>query len=117
MKIVADQIGAPTSAATIANALVTISHDNFSYPQALFAQHTGVLNLVCAGETSWHLFATAIVDELKSRGVDLAVGRILPITTAEFPTNAVRPGNFRMNASRLKDVRSYDADPGRSHFR
>ena len=40
---------------------------------------------------------------LKSRGVKLAVETIVPIATADFPTKAKRPGNSRLDLSRLKD--------------
>jgi dTDP-4-dehydrorhamnose reductase len=70
---------------------------------ALFARHGGVVNLACAGETSWHGFATAIVGGLKSRGVRFVVETITPIATADFPTKAKRPGNSRLDLSQLRD--------------
>ena len=73
LRIVADQIGAPTPARAIANAISNIVFSNASNLSALFTRHSGVVNLSCAGETSWHGFATAIVDGLKSRGVKLLV--------------------------------------------
>ena len=63
----------------------------------------GVVNLVCAGETSWHGFASAIVSGLKSRGATLAVETIVPIATADFPTKAKRPANSCLDLSRLKN--------------
>ncbi|MGZ5528970.1 MAG: sugar nucleotide-binding protein, partial [Limisphaerales bacterium] len=58
----------------------------------------------CASETSWHGFATAIVTGLKSRGVKLEVETIAPIGTKDFPTKAKRPGNSRLDLSRLRNV-------------
>jgi dTDP-4-dehydrorhamnose reductase len=58
---------------------------------------------VCAGETSWHGFASAIVSGLKSRGAELAVETIVPIATADFPTKAKRPTNSCLDLSRLKN--------------
>lgn len=103
LRIVADQTGAPTTASTIANAISNIVFSNASNLSALFARHSSVVNLSCAGETSWHGFATAIVDGLKSRGVKLLVERITPIATADFPTKAKRPGNSRLDLSQLRD--------------
>jgi dTDP-4-dehydrorhamnose reductase len=103
LRIVADQIGAPTTAAAIADAIAAIVSPNVSDLNALFLRNGGVVNLVCAGETSWHGFASAIVAGLKSRGVELAVETIVPITTADFPTKAKRPGNSRLDLSRLKN--------------
>ena len=102
LRIVADQIGAPTSAQAIASAVAGIVLPNLTTLHDQFARRGGVVNLVCAGETSWHGFATAIVGGLKSRGVTLAVESIAPIATADFPTKAVRPGNSRLDLTRLK---------------
>ncbi len=102
LRIVADQTGAPTTASTIANAVSNIVLSNASDLSGLFARHGGVVNLACAGETSWHGFATAIVGGLKSRGVKLVVKTISPIATADFPTKARRPGNSRLDLSQLQ---------------
>lgn len=102
LRIVADQIGAPTTAQAIASAVAGIVLPNLATLHDQLARRGGVVNLVCAGETSWHGFATAIVGGLRSRGVTLAVENIVPIATADFPTKAVRPGNSRLDLSRLK---------------
>ena len=104
LRIVADQIGAPTSARVIANAVVQILQSKVSVLAGQFAESGGIANIVCAGETSWHGFAAAIVAGLKSRGVRLEVEAIAPIGTQDFPTKAKRPGNSRLDLSRLKDV-------------
>ncbi|MGY3614464.1 dTDP-4-dehydrorhamnose reductase [Bradyrhizobium sp. USDA 10063] len=103
LRIVADQIGAPTTASAIADAIARIVLPNLSDLNAPFVRNSGVVNLVCAGETSWHGFASAIVAGLKSRGVELAVETIVPIATADFPTKAKRPGNSRLDLARLKN--------------
>lgn len=103
LRIVDDQVGAPTTASAIADAIAGIVLPNVSDLNALFARNSGVVNLVCAGETSWHRFASAIVAGLTSRGVELAVETIVPISTADFPTKAKRPGNSRLDLSRLKN--------------
>jgi dTDP-4-dehydrorhamnose reductase len=103
LRIVADQIGAPTTASAIANAITGILVPNLWNLNELFARNGGVVNVVCGGETSWHGFASAIVAGLKSRGVQLAVETIIPIATADFPTKATRPGNSRLDLSRLKN--------------
>ncbi|MFK4535086.1 dTDP-4-dehydrorhamnose reductase [Bradyrhizobium ottawaense] len=102
LRIVGDQIGAPTTARTVANAIADIALPNLSNLNELFARKGGVVNLVCAGETSWHGFASAIVAGLRSRGLRLEVERVIPIATADFPTKAIRPGNSRLDLSRLK---------------
>lgn len=101
LRVVADQIGSPTSASTIADAISRIIVSNSSDPEH-FTRKGGVINVVCSGETSWHGFATAIVSGLNSRGIKLAVDAIVPIATADFPTKAKRPNNSRMDLSRLE---------------
>jgi dTDP-4-dehydrorhamnose reductase len=103
LRIVADQIGAPTTASTIAATVAGIVSSNGSNLEELFARSGGVVNLACAGETSWHGFASAIVAGLKSRGARVAAETITPIATTDFPTKAKRPGNSRLDLSRLKD--------------
>jgi dTDP-4-dehydrorhamnose reductase len=103
LRIVADQIGAPTPARAIANAVAAIVLPNFANLNDLFTRKGGVVNLVCAGEASWHQFAGAIVEGLKHRGVELQVETVVPIATADFPTKAKRPGNSRLDLSRLRD--------------
>jgi dTDP-4-dehydrorhamnose reductase len=103
LRIVADQIGAPTSGTAIAYAIVGILDLNAGDISARFRKHGGVVNVVCAGETSWHGFANAIVTGLRSRGVNLLVENIIAIGTDEFPVKAKRPANSRLDLTRLRE--------------
>ncbi|MGY8667462.1 dTDP-4-dehydrorhamnose reductase [Bradyrhizobium sp. UFLA05-109] len=102
LRIVADQIGAPTSAKAIADVVANIIPRDRSGMDSVFERRKGVVNVVCAGETSWHGFAAAIVAGLKARGVDLLVETINPICTDEFPVKAKRPANSRLSLERLR---------------
>jgi dTDP-4-dehydrorhamnose reductase len=104
LRIVADQIGAPTSARVIAHAVAEILSQNSRDLAGRLARSGGVVNVVCSAETSWHGFAAAIAGGLKSRGVKLEIETIAPIGTQDFPTKAKRPGNSRLDLSRLKEV-------------
>jgi dTDP-4-dehydrorhamnose reductase len=104
LRIVADQIGAPTTARVIAGAVADILHANIADLPAAFARGGGTVNVVCSGTTSWHAFACAIVDGLRARGVTLAAEKIMPIATADYPTKAKRPGNSRLDLFRLRDT-------------
>jgi dTDP-4-dehydrorhamnose reductase len=103
LRIVADQMGAPTTALAIGKAVADIVLPKLANLNDLFARKGGVVNLACAGETTWHEFAGAIVDGLRDRGVELQVENVLPIATADFPTKAKRPSNSRLDLSRLRD--------------
>jgi dTDP-4-dehydrorhamnose reductase len=104
LRIVADQIGAPTSAALIGATLTDLLRKFGSDFSALAAASGGTLHLAASGEASWHDFATAIVAGLKARGRPLRAARIVPIKTVEYPTKAVRPLNSRLDPSRITSL-------------
>jgi dTDP-4-dehydrorhamnose reductase len=64
----------------------------------------GLVHLTAPGETSWHGFASAIINGLPERGITLAVEQIVPIRTDEYPTRAKRPHNSRLDLSRWRTV-------------
>ena len=101
LRIVADQIGAPTSAELMGETLAALlrkRHGNFS---GLAAAANGTLHLTASGEASWYDFATTIVAGLKARNLPVKARRVIPITTAEYPTKATRPSNSRLDLSRI----------------
>jgi dTDP-4-dehydrorhamnose reductase len=104
LRIVADQVGAPTSAALVADAVATIVADGVEPLRKKCVAANGLVHLAASGETSWYDFASAIVVGLRSRGVPLAVKRILPIRTDQYPTPATRPQNSRLDLGRLRRV-------------
>ena len=103
LKIVADQIGAPTSAAFVAGTLSTIVRNNLADLADAFEKAGATVHVAAAGQTSWHGFASAIADGLRRRGATLAIKRILPIPTTDYVTKAVRPLNSRLDLTRLRD--------------
>ena len=104
LRVVDDQIGAPTSAALVASAIKDMLKDDTESFRASIARSGGVVHLASAGETSWHGFADAILQGLRSRGVPLAAQHVVPIATEEFPTRAKRPANSRLNLDRLQTI-------------
>ncbi len=101
LRIVADQIGAPTSAAIIGATLTDLLRKFGGDFSALATAAGSTLHLAASGTTSWHDFATAIVAGLKARGRPVRATSIVAIKTAEFPTRAVRPLNSRLDLSRI----------------
>ena len=74
-------------------------------PRAIAAQgirEPGVRHVVTRGETSWHGFAEAIFELAEAAGVIAHRPRVVPITTAEYPTRAQRPAYSVLDASRLQ---------------
>jgi dTDP-4-dehydrorhamnose reductase len=108
LRIVADQIGAPTSARSIAEGLMSIlgetARSGRNEFRRRFESTDGLVHMSNSGETSWHGFACAVVDGLRSRGGRLAVATIAAIETSDFPTKAVRPHNSRLDTGRLYTV-------------
>jgi dTDP-4-dehydrorhamnose reductase len=104
LRIVADQIGAPTSVALLADAVTDIVADGIDHLRKRCAEANGLVHLTASGETSWHGFACAIIDGLRARGITLAVEQLVPIRTEEYPTRAKRPHNSRLDLSRWRKV-------------
>lgn len=96
LRVVADQIGAPTWAGTIADS----TRQLIQHWQAGNAGDWGVYHLTAQGETSWFGFAQAIGEQLKAQGKPCA--NLLPIASSEYPTPARRPLNSRLDCSRLQ---------------
>ncbi|GLQ48034.1 NAD(P)-dependent oxidoreductase [Dyella lipolytica] len=91
LRVVADQHGAPTSTRLIVGATLA-ALDTWQKSDTKQRQNVlGTHHLVASGHTSWHGFATAIFDAAKARGLIARAPRVVPISTAEFPTPARRP--------------------------
>ena len=99
LKIVADQIGAPTWSRSIAEATSQIvaqcDRDRSSIK--------GLYNLSAAGSTSWHGFASEIVSQYRALYPErhLAVQNILPIPASDYPTPPQRPANSVLDNSKI----------------
>jgi dTDP-4-dehydrorhamnose reductase len=104
LRIVADQIGAPTSAALIADTIARMLSDGIESLRARCTQSGGLVHVAAAGATSWHGFACAIVEGLRERGIRLAAERVAPISTDQYPTKARRPLNSRLDLTRLQSA-------------
>jgi dTDP-4-dehydrorhamnose reductase len=108
LRIVADQMGAPTSARSLAEGLISIlgptARDDRDLIVRRFDVADGLVHMSNSGETSWHGFSCAIIEGLRNRGAELAARNVIAINTREFPTKAVRPHNSRLDMGRLEEV-------------
>ncbi|MGH8619777.1 MAG: dTDP-4-dehydrorhamnose reductase [Burkholderiales bacterium] len=100
LRVVVDQFGAPTWARLIAETTA------LALQQDLARRHEGafesaLVHLTAAGSTSWHGFASAIVDAAREQGMPLQCREVIPITTAEYPLPSPRPANSRLAGDRL----------------
>ncbi|HSQ18825.1 MAG TPA: dTDP-4-dehydrorhamnose reductase [Blastocatellia bacterium] len=100
LRVVDDQIGAPTPAALIADvtAHVIVCLDRESWPA-----EAQIFHLAAAGPVSWHTYACTIVDKARELGMQLKLssGAIQKISTDEYPLPAKRPRNSRLDCTRL----------------
>ena len=99
LRVVADQFGAPTSAAMLARATAQALTTQVQVISRLSPHNapppSGVYHMTAAGRTSWHGFACAIL-----RGFGLA-DAVTAIPAAEYPTPAKRPANSLLDTGRL----------------
>jgi dTDP-4-dehydrorhamnose reductase len=109
VRIVDDQYGAPTSAADLASAILTIV-ERLRSPDG--RDDVGIYHLAGEGETTWHGFAAAIFASLARRG--RRVPRLQAITTAEYPTPARRPRYSCLDSSKAERIFGVRLPPWRS---
>jgi len=98
LRIVNDQRGAPTSTHSLARATAAIINE---YCGEGLRDGSGIYHMTDSGSTSWFGFAKAIL-ERASKGFGIALPRLVPITTAEYPTPARRPLNSVLSCEKLK---------------
>ncbi|MGJ0508993.1 MAG: dTDP-4-dehydrorhamnose reductase [Methylocystis sp.] len=96
--VVADQVGNPTSAIDIADALLLIARRVVDDPAASLR---GVFNLTGAGEASWADLAEATFATAQTCGRRPV--RVRRISTADYPTPALRPANSRLDNRKLAE--------------
>lgn len=100
LNVVADQVGAPTSADLIADTTARAI-------AAFFAGKLpgGLYHLTASGETSWHGLACYLVRRAHERGVAMRISEagIRPVATEDYPLPAVRPKNSRLSHALLEE--------------
>ncbi len=100
LRIVADQRGCPTWSRHIAEATAQIIAKLGFAPQS-WQPVSGIYHLASQGEATWHDFAQRIVEHQRSRET-IACQRLIPITTADYPTPAQRPAYSVLDCSKLE---------------
>lgn len=99
LQVVGDQVGAPTGAELIADVTANAIPRLLDDPSL-----DGLYHLAAAGETSWHGYATFIAEWLQARGLPAKASpeRIKAIPSSDWPTQAERPLNSRLDIRRLE---------------
>jgi len=109
LRVVADQRGCPTPAWLIADTTAAILRQGID--------GSGIRHLVAEGETTWHGFAEAIFDEAMAAGRIARRPVVHPITTAQYPTRAIRPAYSVLDTAPLRDEYRLDLPHWREALR
>jgi dTDP-4-dehydrorhamnose reductase len=96
LRVVEDQLVAPTPASAVADATVGIVGGLVDGTKDL---RSGVYHLTCAGSTSWYGFAERIL-ALDPRREEQRVQRLVPVSSGEFAAAASRPLNGLLDCGR-----------------
>lgn len=100
LTVVADQVGCPTTARDLADAILGVVRkiDATGWRD----EYRGVYHAAGTGETSWFGLAVATFEEAARHGAKAP--EVAPIKTADWPTPAKRPANSRLDCTKLEEV-------------
>ena len=99
LRVVVDQVGSPTWTMDLANAITALVQRNQTSDDVL-----GLYHYANSGVISWYDFAIAIFEEARTIGFPVAIQRVMPITTAEYPLPAQRPAYSSLSNRRIADT-------------
>ena len=108
VRVVADQIGAPTWASGLAQAIWGLVGAPAS---------AGLYHWTDLGVASWYDFAVAIQEEALARGLLTRAVPVIPIATADYPTKATRPGFSVLDTSSTRAIAAVPANHWRVNLR
>lgn len=97
LSIIADQIGAPTSAELIADVTAHAIMQTLTDKSKV-----GTYHLVASGETSWFGYASFAFEQVRAFGHTLTIQNVNAIPTSAYPTPATRPHNSRLNNQKIQ---------------
>ncbi len=105
LKVVADQVGAPSSAQWLAEVGIKIARSRVE---------SGVYHVVPDGNTSWYGLAVFAIETASTtgEGIKLKSENIMPIPATDYPLAAKRPYNSRLNNVKFKKAFSEMAFTG-----
>ena len=101
LKVIADQVGAPTGADLLAD-VTALALGRLRAQPAL----SGTYHCAAAGQTHWHGYAQFVIEWARAHGhpVKVAPNRVLPTLTQDYPTPARRPLNSRLDTTKLRSA-------------
>lgn len=104
LSVVADQFGAPTSAALLADLTAQLVRQHQREGGEGFPY--GTYHVAAGGETNWHEYARFVIAEALAARKPLKAtpDAVAPLTTEQYPTPAKRPPNSRLNTARFQET-------------
>jgi dTDP-4-dehydrorhamnose reductase len=101
LKVIDDQIGAPTGADLLADVTAHTIRIAQQRPEV-----SGLYHLVASGQASWYEYANSVIDFARQSGIEIKASPkdIQPVPTSAFPTVAPRPMNSRLDTAKLQDT-------------
>ncbi|WP_042805957.1 dTDP-4-dehydrorhamnose reductase [Thioalkalivibrio sp. ALE19] len=99
LKVVADQMGAPTPAHLIADVTAHALRDALN---GRMERRAEIFHLAPRGATSWHAYAELLIEHAKTLGWPIKTRSVHAITSSEWPTPAARPANSRLDCRKLE---------------
>jgi len=117
LNVVADQYGAPTSAALLADVTAQLVRQQRHEGAGNFP--FGLYHLVAGGETTWCDYARFVVSEALAtdKQLKLSPDSIRAIPSSEYPTPAMRPANSRLDTNKLRSTFSLELPDWQSGVR
>lgn len=103
LRIVNDQIGAPTSSECIAQVTADVLARVCNAQGSRLDGRSGIFNLTTTGSTSWYGFAKTIFESAEE-SLGIKTPNLVPILTTEFPSPASRPKNSRLSGRLLEQT-------------
>jgi dTDP-4-dehydrorhamnose reductase len=97
IRVVTDQVGSPTWTGDLAGAIGQLI-------SRMSPEISGTYHCTNSGVASWYDFAVAIFEEARLLGFPLKVERVIPISTAEYPTPARRPAYSVLSCAKITAV-------------
>jgi dTDP-4-dehydrorhamnose reductase len=101
LAVIDDQVGAPTGAELLADVTAHVLRALRSKLELC-----GTYHVAAAGETTWHGYARHVIDFARAAGqpIKVAPDAVRPVPTSAYPTPARRPGNSRMDTTRIRQA-------------
>ena len=98
LSVINDQVGAPTSAALLADCTAHALLKAIRNPEL-----AGLYHLAASGQTTWYEYANLVIEHARNIGKELLVTEIKPIGTLDYPTPAKRPYNSKLSTAKFRD--------------